>query len=529
MRRTVVGVLVAKLSAILIVLFPLFQPPEANRCFAILIFTLIMLTASAWPLFVTTLMVPVMAVLSRILLEGDRPLPAPQAAHRLLEVMFGPMIPVLLAAFSLAAAVRKYHLITILSRGFLAKREGAPPWLSILALMLSTAVLCLALPNVSAVLIAYALIVDDDVTEAGRGAEAEEGPSDEESQTSSSVKETTPGSDLLRAKLLGIAMAGSIGGFLTPISSPQSVFAYTLASVNLRLTWSKWLAASLPCALLALLGGWLIICLTYNLLPAAARDGESRADPECDKVETCQQSNLNARFPPLGAANHSADATTKHRPLWVALITLGTIVLWTVSSWLSFWLGGMAIVSFIPLIILYGSGLLTSADLSQHLPWDIILFEMGSLALVEATQASGLLNALAKSASSTLAPLGSWWAIIALTNLLVFLISTSNSHTVAGLLFAPLALAILRQTSLSTSVFGPSDHNLALYVTGAFCTSIGMAFPFSGLVNVAMYGARDTQGRRVLGLGDFLRVGLPLSILSYGIITGLGTVILYKL
>lgn len=519
MRRTIVGALVAKFSAVLIVLFPLFQPPEANRCFALLVFTLIMLAASDWPLFVTTLVVPVMAVLGRILLEGDRPLPAPQAANRLLEVMFGPMIPVLLAAFSLAAAVRKYHLVTLLSRGLPVER-GAP-WCSVLALMLSTAVLCLALPNVSAVLIAYALIIDDGLVE-------EEASIPGGARVPSLIK---PDSALQRAKLLSIAMAGSIGGFLTPISSPQSVFAYTLASTDLHLTWPKWLAASLPCALLALLGGWLIICFTYGLF-TAIKNEESHVDPEGGhKVIISPPNNSTDNFPPPEPSSLTtikSTSATKYRPLWVALITLGTIILWAVSPWLGAWLGGISIVSFIPLIVLYGSGLLTSADLSHHLPWDLVLFEMGSLALVEATRASGLLNSLAKSVSSALAPLGSWWAVIALTNLLILLISTSNSHTVSGLLFAPLILTILRQASLS--IFSDSnDRALALYVTGAFCTSIGMAFPFSGLVNMAMYGVRDARGERILGLSDFLRVGLPLSLLSYGLIIGLGTVILYKL
>ena len=495
--RNVIISLLAKLVAVLIVLFPLVNPTSANRCLALSTFTIIMLVFNPIPLYATAFLVPVLVVSGSVLRDASgTPLPAKLAARRIVGSMFGAIIPILLASFTIAACFRKYNVLGhFLINKKRPKLLNQMPWL-VGSLVFGTLSLCFFLPNISSVLIISSLM-DNIIIEA-------------------EIK------DIQRAIVLSIAIGGSIGGFLTPISSPQSMFVFTLGSDFLQLTWWQWLAVSIPCVTLISIFAWPLIAIVCRVTKAELvvkpeSDIENSPENHAPSVEGEEQA-LNDTPEASYATNSMSEVVPLRRLIVVLIIAILTILLWSFTPLMASWIGDMAIVSFIPMVIIFAFGILDLSDLAR-LPWDLIMVVMGLLALVEAAKSSGLLTVVVASIVNQLRVLGIW-SNIAISCLVIFIFSTFTTHTISGLIAAPLII-IYAQMSGSLS----SSNLQAFYLTTGFTTSIGMTFPFSSMVNLAMFGTNDAQGQRILSRLDFVKVGLPISILCYLLIISLGTVI----
>src|SRR5688572_20408859 len=89
------------------------------------------------PLFVTSLLIPLLVVTFRVLREpvfaADGPityhrLTAKEAAKKIFSEMFSPVIMLLLGGFSLAAAVSKHNIAKRLAGMVLSKAGSKPRW-----------------------------------------------------------------------------------------------------------------------------------------------------------------------------------------------------------------------------------------------------------------------------------------------------------------------------------------------------------------------------------------------------------------
>lgn len=463
--KPLLGFGIALLIALAIFIWPRYVTVEANRCFALLMFVVVMWITEALPLFASSLMIPPLAVLLNLLRdEGGEALPANQAASRLLSVMFQGTIPVLLASFTIAACYIKYK-ISFPNDGRLVQILTKDISLLLLGLMGLTLILCVGMSNLSAVLLSYTLL---------------RGP----------LQRDHLSSDTAKAILMAIVVAGSIGGFISPVSSAQNVLCYSfLQDQGHQVSWWKWMRITLPCAIICLLLGWITLLVVYqpkNIRPIVLEDGQ--------KV----QEETGGR--PL----------TRTKLFLILFITFATIVLWSTSNVTLSVLGGMPTISFITIVSLFASGILDAEDL-KILPWDIVLLVMGALALVEASRSSGLLSEMTEHLELMLTTMHSWTQLASLS-LFLLVVSTLKSHTVAGLIFLPLIASYVGQQPEGF------DEGASLLLAAVMSTSLGMAFPFSALVNLTMLTVTDGDGNRILSARDFFKVGLPVSLLSYLVI-----------
>jgi phosphate transporter len=109
-------------------------------------------------------------------------------------------------------------------------------------------------------------------------------------------------------------------------------------------------------------------------------------------------------------------------------------------------------------------------------------------------------------------PLGRPW--IALVYILLFCgtISTFVSHTVASIILMP----VIARIGVSMQI--PE----AVVIGSAFAISAAMALPFSSFPNVNSLLILDDFHRPYLSVPDFVRTGLPMSLLSIFLIATVG-------
>lgn len=460
----IIGITLAIIIPMAALLWPRYRPSSANRSFALLLFVVILWVTNAFPLFVTALSVPILATMGRMLRNDvDNSLLAPSdAMAMLLSSMYKEVIPVLLASFIIAASYEHFKSSMSGSGKIFSSLSANVPIL-LLAMMLITLTLCFGLGNVSCVIFVYTLL---------------------NGRLRGHVKTSTA-----KAFLMGISIAGNLGSYLTPVSSAQSVFIFSLLKESsLEITWLTWIKITIPTAYASLIVGWLYLYWYYELA------GLSIETPQTSDIEQADDNN-----------HINKEISNGKLKLWaVIIITLLTIILWATSSITKKVLGGMGMIAFIPIVLLFGLEILQVDDL-RMIPWEIVLFMMGALALVTTVRSSGLLAALSEHMTSTIAPYSVSVQLV-MVSLVLFFTSSIKSHTTAGFILMPVVVDFL--------AYGEATEGV-IFMAATMAASLGMSFPFSSLSNMAVSTVADGDGNLILTSKDFLRVGTPIAILSY--------------
>ena len=161
---------------------------------------------------------------------------------------------------------------------------------------------------------------------------------------------------------------------------------------------------------------------------------------------------------------------------FVSISTLATIALWCVSHPLEWLFGDMGVVAIIPIILFFGTGILTKEDFNNFL-WTIIMLAAGGLALGKAVNSSGLLHTIAGAITEKVEDM-SLYGVLVVFATLILVVATFISHTVAALIILPL---------VSSVGYGMEQPHPNLLVMGsALMCSAAMGLPTSGFPNMSM-------------------------------------------
>lgn len=450
-----------KISLVLIVFIVLMTVHTMNdfqqaRCLAVLATAALSWATEALPLWVTSFLVPLLVVACKVLKneEGDGPMDAAAASLYILGQMWNSTIMILLGGFTLAAALSKYNIAKVVS-SFMLAFAGVKPRNVLLAIMGVSLFLSMWISNVAAPVLAYSLIQP--------------------------VLRTLPTeSPFAQALVLGIALASNIGGMASPIASPQNVIAIQYMDPNPG--WGKWFGVAIPVSIAALLGIWLEMILTFKVSTAKIKAYK----PIKDKFTTKQY--------------------------FVSAVTVLTIILWCVESQLEDTFGSSGIIAVFPIVLFFGTGLLKVDDVNNF-PWSIILLAMGGLALGKAVTSSGLLATIATSLQKKVMDFDVY-AIIIIFGLLILVVATFISHTVATIIIVPLVKEV------GDSMKHP--HPLILVMATALIASGAMGLPTSGFPNVTAISMTDELGKRYLTVNTFITRGVPASIITFACVVTIG-------
>ncbi|KAF9572093.1 low-affinity phosphate transporter [Mortierella alpina] len=429
----------------------LFREPEQKNCFAILVFASLLWATEAMPLFVTSLLVPLLVVILRVMRsddEGHSRLDSHAAAKKIFSLMFSPVIMLLLGGFAVAAAMSKFHIAKAMATVVLS-RAGTRPSAVLLANMLVATIASMWISNVAAPPILRTL------------------PS---------------GSSFAKCLILGIALASNVGGMASPISSPQNIIA--IEYMDPAPSWLEWFLISLPVCLVCDLAIWALLLWTYQ---------------------------PSANTPTLSTIRSTKDPWTKTQ-LFVCGVTIVTIVLWCVESRLDWLFGDMGLIAIIPLLAFFGTGILSKEDFNNFL-WTVIILAMGGIALGKAVESSGLLHMIAMEVQGYVEDMSAF-AVCCVFALLVLIIATFISHTVGALIILP----IVAQVGATL----PDPHPRLLVMAAALMCSGAMGLPVSGFPNMNAIMMEDEMGQQYLDTTDFLKVGVPSSVVACIAVVTLG-------
>lgn len=249
---------------------------------------------------------------------------------------------------------------------------------------------------------------------------------------------------MVKALLLGIALAANIGGAVSPIASPQNLIA--LQNMRPEPGWGVWFFVALPVCILSILSIWIMLLLTLRpgrgtiIMPIR---------PMKDKFSGTQW--------------------------FISVVTLVTIALWCVTHQLEAVVGDMGVVAIIPIVLFFGTGILTKEDFNNFL-WTIIILAAGGLALGKAVNSSGLLHTIAASISDSIQGLSLYGVMVVFAAMMI-VVATFISHTVAALIILPLVAQVGEGMA--------EPHPNLLVMSSVLVCSAAMALPTSGFPNMS--------------------------------------------
>ncbi|OBT69785.1 hypothetical protein VE03_00946 [Pseudogymnoascus sp. 23342-1-I1] len=453
-------VLLTIITIFFVLLFvPIMEKTEQQNCLAMLVFVSLLWATEVIPLFVTSLIIPFLCVILRVVRADEKPhqrLGAKAAASYIFGAMWTPVIMLLLGGFTIAAALSKYDIAKRIATIVLSK-AGTRPRTVLVTNMFVAAFASMWISNVAAPVLCFSIIQP-------------------------MLRNLPSDSNMSKALILGIALASNVGGMLSPIASPQNIIA--LAIMSPQPSWAIWFFIAIPVGVISLLLIWVLLLITF-------KPGKGTTIVPVRPVKD-----------PFSGIQW-----------FISLVTLATIILWCVSHQLEHILGDMGVVAIIPLVLFFGTGILTKEDFNNFL-WTIIILAAGGLALGKAVNSSGLLHTIAGSITEAVEGL-SLYAVLVVFASLILVVATFISHTVAALIILPLVHSV--------GVGMENPHPNLLVMGGALMCSAAMGLPTSGFPNMTAIMMEDSQtGQRYLQVKHFISRGVPSSILTLLVVITVG-------
>jgi len=444
---------------VVLLVLPIMDAPEQQNCLALVVFVSLLWATEAVPLFVTSLLVPFLCVVLRVVRADQKPnhrLTSKEAAGYVFASMWTPVIMLLLGGFTIAAALSKYNIAKMMAT-FALSKAGTKPSTVLLTAMGVATFASMWISNVAAPVLCFSIIQPI-------------------------LRNLPADSNMSKALLLGIALASNVGGAASPIASPQNLIA--LQNMEPQPGWGTWFFIALPVCIVSLLLVWMLLVVTF-------RPGRNTTivpiRPMKDRFSGIQW--------------------------FISIVTMVTIVLWCVSHQLEGVFGDMGVIAIIPIALFFGTGILTKEDFNNFL-WTIIILAAGGLALGKAVNSSGLLKTIAVSITEEVSGL-SLYGVTCVFAGLILVVATFISHTVAALIVLPL----VQQVGAGME----EPHPNLLVMASVLMASLAMGLPTSGFPNMTAIMMEDPQtGHRYLHVKHFLSRGVPASIIGYVVVISVG-------
>lgn len=404
-----------------LLLVPIMKKPEQQNCLAMLVFVSLLWATEVIPLFVTSLLVPFLVVVLRIMRTEDKPyerLDSKAATKAVFAAMWTPVIMLLLGGFTIAAALSKYHIAKMMAT-FVLSKAGTKARTVLITNMFVGMFLSMWISNVAAPVLCFSIIQP-------------------------MLRNLPADSNMSKALILGIALASNIGGAASPIASPQNIIA--LQNMKPNPSWGVWFFVALPVCIITIILIWLLLLVTFKpgrgttIVPIR---------PMKDKLNGLQY--------------------------FIIFVTLLTIVLWCTSHQLEGIFGDMGVIAIIPMVLFFGTGILTKEDFNNFL-WTIIILAAGGLSLGRAVSSSGLLHTIATRITDSTADMSVYGVLIVFAAM-ILVVATFISHTVAALIILPL----VQQVGANMA----QPHPNLLVMGSALMCSAAMGLPTSGFPNMS--------------------------------------------
>lgn len=436
---------------------PLFESNEpAHNCAALFVLVVSMWITEAIPFFCTAMLIPIVAVPLSVLQDpATGAVASPVVASRvMLGHVFDHVQILVLGGLTIAKALAKANM-EVIAASWLHRYTAHRPSLYLLGVMVFSCLLCSFVSNVAAPLLVLGVI-----------------------QTT--LWEFPSETNAPRGILLGLAMACNLGGMLSPIASPQNAVAMQVLSFH-NISFATWVLMAAPVVLVGLVASWLLILWIWKPFEAVA-------------------------YIPLQVTRTDANPRNKPRRgevLFVLIVSGATVILWCLPA--SWFFGDTGIIALIPIVLFFGVGVLKKEDFNT-LSWHLMFLLAGGNMLGVCARDSHMIDLIADGMKSVLEHESPYTTIV-LVIVVVGLVTTFVSHTVAAMIMLPIIVKIGYLMPESAANGGWSATPASLVFLSVMMCSGAMAFPISSFPNVNSLLAEDELGVPYLKARDFLFLG----------------------
>ena len=475
-----IPLLVAAALYIVLTFAPIFPADKmpAQRCLALLIMCMVMWVSECVPLFLTAIVAALFTALSYVLLDdkGDV-LSITSAISAVMTRLYPGNVPLVLAGFSISAAFKKYKIDMLVANWILGRKFFQTPRRFVLAIELLCFFMSAWVTNIAGSVLTLTVIMPI-------------------------IRDLPDRCRYIKTLLMATAMSGSFGGVSTQIASPQN--AVTVALGEYSIGFVEFIGVGFPI--------WPVLLLTEHFIIMYYLPPDVDELPEINSDTIMQEAGLSS----TGYATASLETSRRvaHKQVkppineklpWAMIATLSvtfiSIILWVCSNWLNVFGKDIGIISMVPLLLFYGTGLLGKEDFEQ-MPWALIMLLAGGNVLGYAVQSSQLLQMLAN--VITLLP-QNLFLIVVVCNIIMLIASTFVSSTVAAIILLPLAL----QIGIGVG------HPKAIVMCCVIMCSGAMALPVSSFPNMNAISVTDPNGGPYLSTVDFIKCGITQTIFAY--------------
>ncbi|MFO7720522.1 MAG: DASS family sodium-coupled anion symporter [Gillisia sp.] len=282
-------------------------------------------------------------------------------------------------------------------------------------------------------------------------------------------------SSLIRALIIGIPTAASIGGMGTIIgSAPNAIAVGALESIGIRISFIEWMIVGIPVALILVFLSFIIIEKKYKL------------KKEVISLDFLMTENVEIQ---------TEDRIKKNIVLIVLSITL---LLWLTSQWTGI---PVAAVSGIPIILLTMLGIVDSEDV-RKLPWDTLMLVAGGLSLGLAIQEQGIADYFVENITNFEI---NYYVLIVLFAYVTMLFSNFMSNTAATTILVPVGISLM-------SIIPNSDVTILPIVIG-LSASCALLLPVSTPPNAVAYSTGMIDQKEFFPGGIFIGIVGPIVII----------------
>lgn len=428
----------------------------AHRCLAVTSCVVILWAFEGVPLYVTSFLVIPLVVMCQVLLDSQgNPLQPDQASKEVFRALSSPTLVLIICVYALGAALSKFDLDKFVANRILTKIRK--PHHLLLTSMSLAVIVSMFVSNVAAPVLLNSVMMP----------------------TIDAMSQSEYNRKYVRCLLLGIMAASNIGGFASPISSPQSAVALGLLTGKNNISFLKWLLVALPqCGVMVAL-----FYVAFSFLYKPHRH----------------------ILPPLPRSSEKFS--------WAHYVTVFTLFV-TVLIWsdhqLESYFGSEGVVAVIPVLIFFGTGILKKEDFN-NLPWDVVYLVAGGGVLGAAVESCKLLDLVAEKLTSVIGT-DNVYVIYLIFSVFMALVANAVSHTVSAIIVLPLIFKIGE----------PMGHPQLLVLAGTFAASSAMALPVSSFPNISATQVEDEKGVPYLTPRDVLVVGSLMTFLAVVVLLTFG-------